>query len=94
MVEFMNVGDTDLDDIDVPGMVDGYVQEYLTDRDLVSRARFEKKSAAKREVAGKGTPSAPVPPAKRPPVPPSLMSTGDTTPGMLRARKYLNSRNL
>ena len=94
MVEFMNVGDTDLEDIDVPGMVDGYVQEYLSDRDLVSRERFERKSAAKRQVAGKGTTSAPVPPAKRPPVPPSLMSTGDTTPGMLRARKYLATRKL
>ena len=75
-------------------MVDGYVQEYLSDRDLVSRERFERKSAAKRKVVGKGTPPTPVPAAKKPPVPPSLMSTGDTTPGMLRARKYLNSRNL
>ena len=94
MVELMNVGETDLDELDVPGMVEGYVKEYLTDRDLVSRERFERKSAAKRKVAGKGTTSTPVPAAKRPPVPPSLMSTGDTTPGMLAARKYLQTRKL
>ncbi len=93
MVELMNVGDTDLEDIDVPGMVDGYVKEYLADRDLVSRTRFEKKSAEKRKVASTA-PTKATPAAKRPPVPPSLMSTGDTTPGMLAARKYLNSRNL
>lgn len=94
MVEFMNVGQTDLEDIDIPGMVDGYVQEHLSDRDLVSRERFERKSAEKRKVTGTGGPPKPVPAAKKPPVPPSLMSTGDTSPGMLRARKYLHSRNL
>jgi hypothetical protein len=93
MVELMNVGNTDLDDLDVPGMVEGYVKEYLSDRDLVSRTRFEKRSKEKREVTGK-PPGTPVPAAKKPPVPPSLMSTGDTSPGMLRARKYLASRNL
>lgn len=93
MVEFMNVGDTDLDDMDVPGMVSGYVQEYLSDRDLVSRTRFEKKSAEKRKVTGKPT-GKPLPAAKRPPVPPSLMSTGDASPGMLRARKYLAGKGL
>jgi len=93
MVDLIGVGQKDLADLDVPGMVNDYVQEYLSDRDLVSRTRFEKKSAEKRSVTGKA-PAKPAPAAKRPPVPPSLMSQGDTTPGMLRARKYLNGRGL
>ena len=93
MVELHGAGKTDLEDLNVPGMVDAYVKEYLSDRDLVSRTRFEKKSAEKRTVTGKA-PAKPAPAAKRPPVPPSLMSTGDTTPGMLRARKYLHSKGL
>jgi|GEM_PF-2078074 len=93
MVDLMNQGDTDLEDLDVPQMVESYVKEYLTDRDLVSRTRFEKRSAEKRKVTGKNA-NKPVPVAKKPPVPPSLMSTGDTTPQMLRARKYLRERGL
>ncbi len=94
MVELQGRGPADLDDLDVPEMVDGYVEEYLKDRDLVSRTRFERKSAEKRKVSGKATAAASVPAAKKAPVPPSLMSTGDVSPGMLRARKYLGGKGL
>jgi len=94
MVDLNLHGKTDLGDIDVPQMVEGYVKEYLADRDLVSRTRFEKRSAEKRKVTGKARPAAPVPVAQRPPVKPSLMSQDGQTPQMLKARKYLNERGL
>ena len=94
MAELSTADNPDLGDVDVPQMVEGYVKEYLQDRDLVSRTRFEKRSAEKRKVTGKAKPAAPVPVAQRPPVKPSLMSQDGQTPQMMKARKYLNERGL
>jgi hypothetical protein len=93
MVDLQSMRDEGMADVDIPEMVSAYVKEYVEDRDLAARTRFEQTSEEKRRVAGKTTPT-PVPTAKKPPIHPSLMATGNQTPAMLKARKYLASRNL
>ena len=95
MVDLYRLGEQGIDQVDVPQMVQGYVKEYLEDRDLVARTRFTRKSADKRAVTGRA-PSASSPGKKgsRKPVPAALMGTGDQTPAMLKARAYLASKNL
>lgn len=96
MVDLLKLGEKGLDSVNVPAMVRAHVQEYLQDRDLVGRSKFSKTSAEKLKVAGReaGKPPATrtVPAAARPPVPPALLSQGDASPAMRRARELLVKR--
>jgi len=94
MVDLWQLGEKGLQQVNVPEMVKAHVKEYLQDRDLVSRSKFTSTSAAKLKVAGReaGKPARPVSAAQRPPVPPSLLTQGDTTPAMRRARELLTRR--
>lgn len=93
MVDLYRLGEQGVTEVDVPAMVKTYVKEYLEDRDLVSRQKFTQRSEQKRAVTGR-SPSSPPPRGPKSPVPAALLGTGDQTPAMLRARKYLASRNL
>lgn len=96
MVDLLKLGEKGLDSVNVPSMVRAHVKEYLEDRDLVGRSKFVKASAEKLKVAGReaGKPPAgrPASAAMRPPVPPALLSQGDTTPAMRAARERLTKR--
>lgn len=93
MVDLWQLGEKGLQQVNVPAMVRTHVKEYLEDRDLVGRTKFAKVSSEKLKVAGReaGKPARPVP-AARPPVPPSLLSRGDLSPAMRRAREVLTKR--
>jgi hypothetical protein len=93
MVDLYRLGEQGIEEVDVPSMIQGYVKEYLEDRDIAVRQRFNERSRAKRTVTGRA-PSAPPKGGPGKPVPASLMGTSDQTPAMLRARQYLASKNL
>lgn len=93
MVDLWQLGEQGLQTVDVPGLVRSHVKEYLEDRDLVGRTKFSKTSAEKLKVTSRE----PVKPASRPaptnrPVPAALLSQGDTSPAMRRARELLTKR--
>lgn len=92
MVDLLKLGEKGLGSVNVPAMVRAHVKEYLEDRDLVGRTKFSKTSAEKLKVAGReaGKPASRPAPAR--PVPPALLTQGDTTPGMRRARERLVAR--
>jgi len=95
-MDFWRLANQGIHNVDVPKLVQGYVKEYLEDRDLVGRLKFQKESKEKLGVAGRKATPAPVKPpaAKRPPVPVGQLGKSETTPAMAAARKYLNSRGL
>jgi hypothetical protein len=94
-MDFWSMARQGLDHVDVPELVKGHVKEYLEDRDLVGRVKFQEKSKAKLKVAGKapraGTARSGAP---KPPVSVTQLNKGDLTPGMSAARKYLASKGL
>jgi len=94
-MDFWSMARQGLDQVDVPELVKGHVKEYLEDRDLVGRVKFQEKSKAKLKVAGKapkaGTAHTGAP---KPPVSVTQLNKGDLTPGMAAARKYLQSKGL
>lgn len=89
----------EVEDVDLKGMVTKLVKEFAEDRDLIGRKAFKEKSDKKLDVTTRSgvavrkaaTPPSTVPAYKRPPVPAALLS-GDTTPGMRRARERLVKR--
>lgn len=92
-MDFWTLSQKGISNADVPKMVEGHVKEYLEDRDLAGREKFQAKSTSKRKVTARpGT--APAPAAVKPPVPVTQMGSSGRTPGMEAARKYLASRNL
>jgi hypothetical protein len=95
MVDLYRLGEQGIEEVDVPSMIQGYVKEYLEDRDIAVRQRFNERSRAKRSVTGRA-PSAQAPGRGKAgkPIPASLMGTSDQTPAMLRARQYLATKNL
>lgn len=95
MLDLQNM-DGDVERVNIPAMVNHHVKEWLEDHDLIGREKFGKASGDKLRVAGRrpGGGPAPAPPKRNEPMSPSLMQSGSSTPAMLRARKYLQSRGL
>lgn len=101
-LELRRLNVPDIRQANVPGLIQRFVKEYADDRDLISRRAFKEKSDQKLRVAGRaagtggkepvkaGTKPA-LPASKKAPVPVSLLS-GDTSPGMARARARLISK--
>lgn len=92
-MDFFSLAQKGLDRVNVPQLVEGHVKEYLEDRDLVGREKFQEKSKEKLKVSGRPA-SAPAPPALKPAVAVSQMGSSGRTPAMEAARKYLAARNL
>lgn len=94
-MDFWSMARQGLDSVDVPELVKGHVKEYLEDRDLVGRVKFQEKSKAKLKVAGKAPKAGTARPgAVKPPVSVTQLNKGNLTPGMSAARKYLASKGL
>ena len=93
-MDFWSMARKGLNSVDVPELVMAHVKEYLEDRDLVGRVKFQEKSAAKLKVAGKAPKAAPPPAAVKSPVSVTQLNKGDLTPGMLAARNYLKTKGL
>jgi len=95
-MDFWTKQNQGLDEVDVPEMVGEHVKEYLEDRDLVNREKFNERSKEKLKVTSR----TPAPsgrkasPAVKPPVPISQLGKGGLSPGMAAARKYLSSKGL
>lgn len=92
-MDFFSMAKKGLSEVDVPKLVEGHVKEYLEDRDLVGREKFQAKSKEKLKVSGRPA-ATPAPPAIKPAVAVSQMGSEGRTPAMEAARKYLNSRGL
>jgi len=92
MVDLWQLGEEGLQSVDVPAMVRAHVKEYLEERGIAGRAKFTKASKEKLDTmpGRRSAPASARPPAK--PVPAALLSRGDTTPSMLRARQLLVQR--
>jgi hypothetical protein len=93
-MDFWSMARKGLNSVDVPDLVMAHVKEYLEDRDLVGRVKFQEKSKAKLKVAGKAPRAAPAPAAVKSPVSVTQLNKGDLTPGMSAARKYLAGKGL
>jgi BMFP domain-containing protein YqiC len=87
-----------VDEVDVPEMVRGYVQGYLKRNDLVGRTKFTEKSKNKLAVSSKASAPKPGTQASKPspgkPVRLGQMTQSELSPAMSRARSYLQSRGL
>ncbi len=93
LVDLWKLGEADLDEVDVPGLVQARVQAFAKIRNLASRHKFQAASREKLKVAATTRPVAggSATPAKKP-VTPASMAGGDLTPKMKQARDYLVSR--
>jgi hypothetical protein len=94
MIELQSLGNVDLRQVDLRGLVRGFVRSYAVDRDLAKRKAFNRASRDKLTVArpssgDRRAPTTPVKPAgSSKPVPVSLMG-GNSTDKMLQARQRL-----
>jgi hypothetical protein len=89
-IDMLKLGDADLDEADLPDLVEKRVEKFARDRDLSRRTRFAERSKAKAKVvapAKAGTPA----PAKKPVAPAQMAATG-LGPKMNRARQYLREK--
>ncbi len=95
LVDLHKLGQADLDDCDVPSLVEKRVEKFAKVRNLAARRKFQETSREKLKVASVTRPAAgagttPAKPSK--PATPASMTGGDLTPKMKRARDYLVSR--
>lgn len=90
MVDLWKLGEANLDDVDLPGLIRQRVEKFARTRNLAERRKFADTSKEKLKVAGRARPNAPAGSPKT--VTPASMISGDSTPKMKRGRDYLASR--
>lgn len=91
LVDLWRLGEANLDEVDVPGLVRGRVQKFMELRNIAARRKFAETSKAKLSVSSTARPAAPgsKPATRKGPVTPESMNRGERPSKMQQARDYL-----